>query len=56
MINSLLKTAGGTLSIIVFILLVVVLMYTSYLLAIGLVISLIGYTFFSTLETFRKTK
>ena len=56
MINSLLKALGGSLSIIVFILVIVVLMYTSYLLAIGLVIALIAYTWFSTLETFRKTK
>lgn len=56
MIANLFKAIGGVVSLIVGILIVVVLMYISYILAIGAVVCLLIYCSFGTLETFRTAK
>ena len=56
MIANLFKAIGGVISLIVGILVVVVLMYISYILAIGAVIIFLIYVSFGTLEVFRTSK
>ena len=56
MIANLFKAIGGVISLIVCVLVFVVLMYISYILAIGAAVCLLIYCSFGTLETFRTTK
>ena len=56
MIANLFKAIGGVISLIVGILIVVALMYISYILAIGAVIIFLIYCSFGTLEVFRTSK
>ena len=56
MIANLFKAIGGVISLIVGILIIAVLMYVSYILAIGAVIIFLIYCSFGTLEVFRTSK
>lgn len=56
MIANFFKAVGGSLTLIIFIVMCVVLMYVSYIFAIGLFIIGLIYAAFTVLEVFRTSK